>query len=42
MLYFDIAMTLEYPKVMARSSKGLGKVKSTEKKLNISCFSFFL
>ena len=31
MLYFDIAMTLGYPKAMARSSKGHGKVKSTEK-----------
>ena len=31
MLYFDIAMTLGYPKTMARSSNGHGKVKSTEK-----------
>ena len=31
MLYFDIVMTLGYPEVMAMSSKGHGKVKSTEK-----------
>ena len=42
MLYVDIAMSLGYHKVMTRSFKGHGKVKSTENSWKYLVFAAFL